>query len=268
MKNLAFLILLCSPSVSLGQTYASAIAKMDHIWIGESYNADQASTTVADEVGSNDLTLAGGDNAGDLDGTSGSGPTAWLDRSIALDEANDYFSVGTDIETGAGSAPFTFFFWGKRDTTSGRDVIFGATGNANEFVRFEANNTEIDINCGSGTDTVNPGVTTTDWHSYAFCRENATGTITVYVDGSSVGTATDFLSFGLNLIGSQGLTPKINGYGGSIAGVMVANEELSAAEILALHNGPTSSSPLLLIILMSGAALTLPYAVYRYLRGK
>lgn len=238
MTRLLVTLLWClGASTSLGQTYATALAKMDHVYIGESY-AGGASTTLADESGSTDATLVGGDNVEDLETT---GPNAWLTTALQLDGASDWFTTAASI--GADNVTdFTVFAWVKRDNISSRHSLYGVQGSTLRLARMEANNTEIDVNYNNGLGTVNPGVTTTDWHSYAFVRTDATDSVEVFVDGLSVGTLTTNYgnSVEIDIFGAHdtGTTP----LDGAIAQFMTADEALSAAEIAALDAGPSSTA--------------------------
>lgn len=232
MKRLLSTIcmMLCC-SVSLGQDYATAFAKLDHVYVGEDFTA-AASTAVNDESGAVDAVLAGGDNTGDIDEA---GPTAWLPTSLHLDGSADYIDLDSTVSL-AGS--LTMVAWVKRDTTNTLDVLFGTALNT-YFARYDGDSTDFTYRVDGSFNTVTHGVDTTGWHHIAITRDGSNNW-DFYFDGSLVSDddATVAGTFGVEFFGAK--NGPVDYLDGSLAQLGIADEALTATDIAQLYAGPPS----------------------------
>lgn len=241
MRNVALTtLLLITNATAFGQDYATAFAKLDAVFIGESFTP-AASTAVDDEVGSNDAPLQGTGNTGDIDEA---GPISGIPYSLHFNGSDHYLDLTTQINY---AGAFTVVWWSKRDATGSDHTIVGKNGDAFDFIRFADNTTDIDTAVIGSIDIATHGVDTTAWHHYAVTRDGSNN-MDLYVDGSLVDDNYVNRSAQLDIdwIGAKGPTVT-QFFDGNLAQVGFANEALTATDIAQLYAGPPSGSVIPLI---------------------
>lgn len=207
--------------------------------------ADVSGSTITDRgSGGNTLTLVG----------SPSIVTGHINQAVSLNGSTQYIDAGngTDVQI---TGNMTVASWVYINSTGSYQFISkdGDTGGRAFAFDCVSNDLRFYINGGSSNNLVDTGVTITNstWtHIAATYSTNGThGTITVYINGSSVGsgssadpsmpTATADLDFGRRVYAG------FNGYlNGKMDDVRVYNRALTATDIAALF-AYTGSSKLL-----------------------
>ncbi len=186
--------------------------------------------------------LAGSSN-GTL--TNGTGYSTANKGTLVFDGANDYVNLGTSAVFNQFAGDFTVSAWANRSNsgpTYGNiigDYYTNSTANTGEW--------QIMMSSGGAFNLykVGPGYlinNTADfggnrWHNVVVTR--AGSGITMYVNSTSVATATDSNTFGtatgnvnIGVDGNNSAEP----FGGSIAAVRIYNRALSASEVLQNFN--------------------------------
>ena len=160
------------------------------------FDGVDASTTMTDESGK--IWTANGNAQIDTAQSKFGG------ASLLLDGTGDYIDTPDDVDFTVGSGNFTVEAWVRRATT-GRMYILGQSDNAGTtasvsiWITFDVNNK---INGGVASTTNSYTIikasanTDSDWHHIALVRYS--NTLSLYVDGESVGTPIDLTGLTIN----------------------------------------------------------------------
>jgi hypothetical protein len=188
-----------------------------------------------DIVGGKHGTLQG--NATFADGKVG--------QAFSFDGTGDFVRLPANPAWNFGTGPFTIDFWEKSSSTTTTIMFALALGS------YSFKNLEFDFNDGSGlylywnssgANRISVGslgaYTDGQWHHIALTRSGTT--MTLYVDGSPVGSATyapaiDVSNTGFNYIGAHALGYSLT-WKGEIDEVEIFNRALSASEIRGIFN--------------------------------
>lgn len=145
------------------------------------YKLDDGSGTTASDA-------SGNSHAGTL---SGAGLPTWVSGYIGANavnfaSGNGYIDSNTDAACNMGSGDFTMVCWTKLTGSSTYMVMGKNSGSGNEYGLYVSSGAVFcranGATCNSGATTINDG----NWHHIA--ATYISGTITLYVDGSSKAT--------------------------------------------------------------------------------
>ncbi len=153
---------------------------------------------------------------------------------VQLTDASDFLKVAATKRT--------IEMWVKATSTSGTQVLFESGDSTNGFgLKIDAGTLVFGVTSGGTPKTVSATYTSTDWHKVTAVYDGSTtnGTMTLYVDGSSVatdanvgfnsvGTTTDGAALG-GTLGSDAFGGSTTGgsFTGSIDAVRVMNDAVA-----------------------------------------
>ncbi len=153
---------------------------------------------------------------------------------VQLTDTSDFLKVAATKRT--------IEMWVKAASTSGTQVLFESGDSTNGFgLKIDAGNLVFGVTSGGTAKTVSATYTSTDWHKVTAVYDGSTtnGTMTLYVDGSSVatdanvgfnsvGTTTDGAALG-GTLGSDAFGGSTTGgsFTGSIDAVRVMNDAVA-----------------------------------------
>lgn len=175
--------------------------------------------------------------------------------SGVFDGAGDWISIGTIGDLNSAST-FSYSTWFKLSATPSSETLFGGgSSTSNRLWTQVLSSTQLRIGMG-GTirDLTVSTFNTTDWYHLAYAY-NA-GTVTLYLDGSSVGTLTGFptttnsnsstnLRLGA-LTGDSAFNNNTTEFQGKMDEVAFFNYELSSSDVSAIYNNKSYNSPIAL----------------------
>jgi len=190
---------------------------------------ETSSTTVADSLGSKDLTSS----------TDASNITVPGKINTAFDftaASSENLTDGTFISEVVRSGTFTVAFWVKSDSTVGAQTIFNNSDGSSNRIGVEIN--ALSIRCsaftGSGYDGASGTIAANTWTHIAFT--NTAGTLQLYLDGIlQTGTLDGALPVGGGLsIGSDSSGGEF--FDGIVDDVRIYDRVLSSAEVGKIYN--------------------------------
>ena len=221
------------PAPAAGGAWGGPSSGLTHRWPMDAANVSGygVSQTVADVVGSSTGTMA---TAGF---SSVAGPQG-TDTALGFN-GSAYFTVASQPMP---AAPFSLFTWAKLNThnqnSSPYIISFCSSSSANYFISADGSKLLVCAGSASTSSKCVASSTTpfsnTNWHHVGFTYDGST--VTMYVDGSSVGTAADTgwasttndWRFGNQKNGGDYLN-------GALKQAVVYNRALSAAEVSQLY---------------------------------
>ena len=178
-------------------------------------------------------------------GTLTNGPTFNSSNggSIVFDGTNDYINTVTATSLGINSAStsFSISIWFKTTGVNEYYLFDNYNGSADISLRIDGGKIEVYM---SATGTINAaqfgsGYNNGIWHN-VILTWNGSNTITVYVDGISIGTNTTSItgSFESNAAFQIGSRPAGGGsvFSGNISQIQVYNRALTSTEITQNYN--------------------------------
>ena len=118
--------------------------------------------------------------------------------SIYFDGSGDYISTPSSSAFAFGTADFTIEFWVRRTGTGSYPYVFDFRAGVNAAVAYlylkhaDSYKLQLSFN-GSGLITSTAGLALNTWYHIAIVRSS--GTTTMYMDGSSVGSASNSASY-------------------------------------------------------------------------
>ncbi len=118
--------------------------------------------------------------------------------SIYFDGSGDYISTPSSSAFAFGTADFTIEFWVRRTGTGSYPYVFDFRAGVNAAVAYlylrhsDSYKPQLSFS-GSGLITSTAGLALNTWYHLAVVRSS--GTTTLYMDGSSVGSASDSASY-------------------------------------------------------------------------
>jgi|DEB0MinimDraft_6_1074348.scaffolds.fasta_scaffold54255_2 hypothetical protein len=203
----------------------------------ESYwKLDEASGTLADSHGARDVTNNGATY----------GATGIIDDALDFDGSNDYATTGT--WTGFASGTKTISFWFKADviptTVTPKDRIITIEDNSyQDRPAFTAGLFSSTLDVGFGGNPWNGyvnliSVSTATWYHIVATMNYSTGALSVYVNGSLEGTATNTGLVHSNVIVQFGRfnSPFGQFFNGILDEVGIWSRELSSTDVTNLYN--------------------------------
>jgi hypothetical protein len=167
-------------------------------------------------------------------GTLTNGPTfnSANGGSIVFDGVNDDITITSyQLSTSDSSAPYTLSAWINRTgTTTGGGIITQYSGNFADRFGFRERNSKLSWWKGGSDLAISTDNIPTNVWKYVVGVKRTDNSVSIYIDGTEVGTGTDNLDF-------ENVTLKIGRFGsstafsGNIAQVSIYNRALTAAEI-------------------------------------
>ena len=182
--------------------------------------------------------LSGNGNTGTL--TNGPTYSSANGGSLVFDGVNDDITITSyQLSTSDSSAPYTLSAWINRTgTTTGGGIITQYSGSADRFGFRERDSKLSWWKGGSDLAISTDNIPTNVW-KYVVGVKRTDNSVSIYIDGTEVGTGTDNLDF-------ENATLKIGRFGtfapfsGNIAQVSIYNRALTAQEIQQNFNATRS----------------------------
>jgi hypothetical protein len=173
--------------------------------------------------------------------------TSFSPYALEFDGANDYIDLDSFAgELSTGDA-YGLSLWFKGDGTNDfRNALFSAhTSSKGNVVRLLIthinNSTHVRYLDGGNNGAFQGDYDNNKWHNVVVTKSTGTSTLTLYIDGSSIGTISncnpDFSNATLFSIGQEWDTAGTSDFfSGQISNVSVWNAELTSAQVIEIYN--------------------------------
>jgi hypothetical protein len=182
--------------------------------------------------------LSGNGNTGTL--VNGVGYVGTNGGSLSFDGVDDDITITSyQLSTSDSSAPYTLSAWINRTgTTTGGGIITQYSGSADRFGFRERDSKLSWWKGGSDLAISTDNIPTNVW-KYVVGVKRTDNSVSIYIDGTEVGTGTDNLDFE-NATLKIGRFGTITPFSGNIAQVSIYNRALTAQEIQQNFNATRS----------------------------
>ena len=162
--------------------------------------------------------------------------------SAVFDGTDDYINAPADVKDYLEDATFTTSFWFNADAITDAKRLFSvdylANGNHSFYVMVDSNNLSVNVKDGSTLSTITYAISAYTWY-HATITSSAGGNITLYINGSSEGTATARTFSDANNevhIGRSSTNYAADKYfDGVICNLKVHDRALSSGEVVSLY---------------------------------